>query len=207
MDIQRWESRLARTGTLAAIGILLLFSVACSQAPAGTTDPRPARSASETPSEYESEARRALGDGSKVILSGDLAHNGHIQLLIVNRLPQMRAKEQGALLVSRAAILAKENVDWHEIFLADNYLKNEDGFLAGAPAGAVSAWRLQYDRGQQPLAMFFTPLRQSSGPGSATIEVRWNPRTGRYQSFDRQSGTFLSEIPNPAGIPSFLIKR
>ncbi|HVB99270.1 MAG TPA: hypothetical protein VNJ12_08075 [Candidatus Dormibacteraeota bacterium] len=206
MDIRKWKNRLAWTGTLVSLGVLL-FTAACSQTPGGPTDPPAAGSASATRAQYESTARRALGDGSEVILSGDLAHDGHIQLLIVNRLPQTQGKAPGSLLVSRAAVLEKENENWHEIFLADDHLKNEEGFLPAGSPGSVSAWRLQYDRGKQGLAMFFTPMRQASGPDPATIEVRWNPGTGRYQSFDRQSGSFLMEAANPGGVPSFLLKR
>ncbi len=191
---------------LVSVGILL-FAAACSRAPSGATDPRPAHSASADRAVYKSEARRALGDGSEVILFGDLAHNGHIQLFIVNRLPRTQSQPPGTLVVSRAAILEKEDDSWHEIFLADDHLKNEQGFLAGEPLDSVGAWRLRYVQGRGALTMYFTPLQQSAQTGPATIEVRWNPQTSRYQAFDRQSGRFLAADPNPGGTPSFVIKR
>lgn len=141
------------------------------------------------------------------MLSGDLARNGHIQLLVVNRLPKTPGNGGDTALVSRAAILEKEAGEWREIFLADDHLKNDDGFLRGAPRGSVSAWHLQWHRGKGGLTMFFRPFREGPGPDSATVEVRWNPRKGRYQTFDRQSKNFLAEVPTIGGTPSFLIKR
>jgi hypothetical protein len=196
----------ARIGALACLGLLLLLAVSCSQAPADSLASPPAQSHSQLRAEYESEARQALGDGGRVLLSGDLAHNRHIQLLVVNSLSQMPASRTGVS-VSRAAILEKDGGDWREVFLADDHLKNDKGFLQGAPQGSVSAWRLRYEQGKDGLTMFFTPLEQPAGSDKATVEVRWNPAKLRYQSFESRSRTFLSEAPYLGPTPSYFIKR
>jgi hypothetical protein len=181
--------------------------MACGQAPAGQSVSATAQSDAAVKIQYRSAARRALGEESQVLLSGDLAHNGHIQLLIVNRLPKSPGDPASAVVISRGAILEREAESWREVFLADDHLKNENGFLQGAPEGSVSGWRLQCNPGKGGLTMFLTPLRQPSGPDSPAVEVRWNPRAQRYQAFDRRTGSFLGEIPTAQGIPSFLMKR
>ncbi|HVB33496.1 MAG TPA: hypothetical protein VNJ52_03845 [Patescibacteria group bacterium] len=206
MNIGKQKKWAARIATLASFG-LFLFATACSQAPAVPTASRAAQSGTAAEAEYRSAARSVLGDESQVMLSGDLAHNQHIQLLVVNRLSPMPGKADGGVLVSRAAILEKESENWREIFLADDHLKNEKGFLEGTPLDSVGVWRLQYVRKKDGLTMFFTPLRQAAGADPATVEIRWNPRMRRYQAFDRQAGHFLAEALTPEGMPSFLMKR
>lgn len=196
----------ARMVGLAPLG-LLLFAAGCSQAPARSAPPRSARTAPATRAKYQAAANRALGDGSQVILSGDLAHDGHIQLLIVNRLSKTPGNTRDGILISRAAILEKDSENWREIFLADDHLKNEEGYLQGAPLGSVSVWRLRSIPQKDGLTMFFTPLRQASGADPATVEVRWNPLLRRYQTFDRQNGRFLDEAPRLGGMPLYRMKQ
>ena len=148
-----------------------------------------------------------LGSESEVILSGDLAHNGHIQLLVINRLPKMPKNVVPGLLVSRAAIIEKDGSDWREIFLADEHLKNSDGFLAGTPLSPVTDWRLHYEQQPTGLAMYFTPLQQPGGERPETIEVRWNPAAKRYQSLDRDFKHFLREAPSLGPAPEFLMRQ
>jgi hypothetical protein len=184
-------------------GALMIFAAACSQAPAKTA----AQAAPAVPEAYRAAARDALGDGTKVILSGDLAHNGHIQLLIVNELPRTPKNLVPGLVVSRAAIIEKDGNDWREIFLADSHLKNEKGFLAGTPIAEVNAWRVQYRKGPKGLAMFFTPLEQTSGAQPPPIEVAWNPAVHRYQSLDRNYKHFLSEASSLGPAPEFRMNQ
>lgn len=184
-------------------GAVLVFTVACSQAPA---KPAP-KAASAAKAAYGAAARSAFGDGAKVILSGDLAHNGHIQLLIVEELPTKPKNVVAGMVVSRAAILEKDGNDWREIFLADSHLKNEKGFLAGTPLAEVSAWRLQYRKVPSGLAMFFTPVDRRGGLHGQPIQIRWNPAVDRYQSLDRSGKHFLSEASSLGPAPEFRMSQ
>jgi hypothetical protein len=186
---------------------LLLAGAACSSTPSAAPAKEKAKAAPAVPAEYQKAARSALGEESEVLLSGDLAHNQHIQLLIVDRLPKMPKNVVPGLLVSRAAILEKEKGDWHEIFLADEQLKNSRGFLAGTPLSPVTAWRLHYEQQPEGLAMFLTPLQGQGGERPETIEVRWNSAKKRYQSLDRDFKHFLSEAPSLGPAPEFLMKQ
>jgi hypothetical protein len=187
---------------------LLFFAAACSNGAGNSADaakPAPAKPA--VPAAYQAAARSVLGEEAEVLLSGDLAHNHHIQLLVINRLPKMPKNVVPGLLVSRAAILEQDGADWREIFLADEYLKNTKGFLAGTPLASVTDWRLHYEQQQTGLAMYLTPLQRPAGGYQVTIEVRWNPATGRYQSLDREFKHFLGETPSLRPPPSFRINR
>ena len=186
---------------------LMLVGAACSESPSTGSAAEKAKAPAAVPADYQKAATRALGEESEVLLSGDLAHNKHIQLLIVNRLPKMPKNVVPGLLVTRAAILEKDGGDWHEIFLADEQLKNSDGFLAGTPPAPVTAWRLSYEQQPTGLAMYFTPLAQTSTERNETIEVRWNPAKKRYQSLDRDFKHFLSEAPSLGPVPEFLMKQ
>ncbi len=194
-------------GALLALWIaaaLSLFAAACTEPPpAASEKPAPA-----TPAAYQAAAQSVLGDEAEVELYGDFAHNGHIQLLIVNRLPKTPKGVVPGLLVSRAAILEQQSAGgWREVLLADERLENPKGFLGGTPLASVGAWRLQDDRGAKGLELYFTPLQQSPEDRPPTIEVRWNPATGRYQSLDRDFQHFLPEAESTAPPPVFLFKR
>jgi hypothetical protein len=204
---QRLPEGLAIFGYIGGCIGLAMLGAGCGRQPSGYSGARAAQADPSKEVQYVSEAKRALGEGAQVVLSGDLAHDGHIQLLVANRLPAGAASAAGAVSVSRAAILERDGDQWREIFLADDHLKNEMGFLQGAPAGSVSSWRFEYGEGKNGLTMDFIPMPQAAGSTSAPIEVRWNPRSRRYQSFDRRSGGFLTEISTPGGTPSYVIKR
>jgi hypothetical protein len=197
-------NRRAWMAALLAAG-MTFFAAACSQSPAKPA--KPAKAAPAVPAAYQAAAGNTLGDNAKVILSGDLAHNGHIQLLIVTRLPKTPDNVVPGLLVSRAAILEKHGSDWREIFLADAQLKNSKGYLAGTPLAAVSAWRLQYEQHADGLEMYFTPLQQPGMEHPRTIEVRWNPAVRRYQSLDRNFKHFLSEASSLGPAPEFQMRQ
>ncbi len=199
--MKRIGNRRAWAAALLAAGLAILSS-ACGQAPAATGKTA-AKKTAALPAAYLDAAHSALGSDAKVLLSGDLAHNGHIQLLVVDRLPKMPGNQVPGLFVSHATILQKQGDDWMEIFLADQQLKNPKGFLARTPLDSVSAWRLQYDKEPNGLAMYFTPVRQSTEDRPPTIEVRWNPKVGRYQSLDRNFKHFLSEAPTLGPVPEF----
>ena len=204
--VNRNTTWLANMGKLACLSFLA-FAAGCSRSTGDFHASQVAQARAAERVAYLSEARRALGNESQVLLSGDLAHNWHIQLLAVNSLPRTPGNSRDSLAIARAVILERDGSDWREIFLADDHLKNEKGFLNGTPQGSVSAWRLRYQQGESGLIMFFTPLDQLAGSDSATVEVRWNPVKRRYQSYDLETHHFLSEVPFLGATPSFLIKR
>jgi hypothetical protein len=184
----------------------LLLAAGCAQpAQSGEAQRKAVESATKT-AEFRAAARSALGDESKVILSGDLAGNGHIQLLVVESLETKPRTAAAGLVVSRAAILEQDGTDWREIFLADAQLKNTRGFLGGTPRDAVNAWNLIYRQPATGLTMLFTPLDQGASAQSA-IEVRWNAKAGLYQSLDRATGQFLAESPSLGPAPEFEMKQ
>ena len=197
---------LARMGKLACLSFLV-FATACSRTTADSPASPAARSRLAEQAAYRSEAQRALGSESQILLSGDLAHNGHIQLLAVNSLSPTPGNAHDGISIARAVILEREADDWREVFLADDHLKNEQGFLDGTPQGPVSAWRLRYRQGKNGMTMLFTPLEQPAGSDSATVEVRWNPVKHRYQSYDVRTHHFLSEVSSLGATPSFMMRR
>ena len=99
---------------------------------------------------------------------------------------------------SPARVIA-ENQDgqWTEIFRCDEHLKNAKGYLGLTPLSSVTGWRIQYE--QDPvkgLQLYFTPLKGTDDDAHVLpIGVRWNPKTKRYQSLDRNYESFLLESP------------
>ena len=153
------------------------------------------------PAEVQAVAETALGSGTEVLASGDLAHNGHLQVLAANRpggVQKQSNEEPGsAIMVSRAVVLEQESGRWHEVLRCDEYLKNPKGFLEGAPHTPVTGWQIRVDRqskqsGDEARDFYFTPLQSGKPATSETVVVRWNPKAGRYQSRDK-NGLFLGE--------------
>ncbi len=191
------------------VGVLaltpMLLAAGCAESAQSRESQRKAVEAATKTAEYRAAARSALGRESEVILSGDLARNGHIQLLVVEPLPKTpQNAAAGTMMVSRAAILEQDGTDWREIFLADEQLKNTEGFLGGTPRDAVNAWKLDYQQPATGLTMFFTPLDQ--GGGQSSIEVRWNTKESVYQSLDRATRRFLAESTSLGPRPEFEMK-
>jgi hypothetical protein len=142
-------------------------------------------------SDVQSVAERSLGARAEIVAHGDLAGNGREQALVVDR-AQEGSPRAAELVIKRASIVQKKDGNWSELLRCDEHLKNTDGYLGGAPVARVSVWRLQVVNDGRGLQMEFTPLEQVPAQG---IAVRWNARTGRYQSLDRAEGKFLSEVP------------
>ena len=162
------------------------------------------------------EARRvaeaSLGKQAEVLAHGNLALNGQVQVLAVNRFATGAAAGAGradpaTIFVTRAAVLEKDGGKWSEVLLCDEHLKNPNGYLGGSPAGRVAGWRLVFSQNAADgLEMKFTPAKrfdavnatadQSSGPGVPTFDVRWNKIEKRYQSFDQSHERYLSEVPS-----------
>lgn len=148
------------------------------------------------PPDIQKAAESALGSETEVLVYGDLAKNGHQQVLAVNRLKVTPQGTVPGTLATRAAIIENDGGTWKEIFRCDDHLKNTNGFLGGTPLAAVPAWRLQYEQDpEKGLQMYFTPLEKPQGGYITTIGVRWNPKMKRYGSLDRNYEQFLGEVP------------
>jgi hypothetical protein len=165
--------------------------------------------------EIQSVADAVLGKQAEIIAHGDLARNGLEQLLVVNRLGAA-AREGGEpgnpskLIVTRAAILEKNNGKWVEVLRCDEHLKNPSGYLGGTPASPATGWLLELRPDpQQGLELRFTPVEAHQDPGESgneTIAVRWNTAVKRYQSLDRSHKRYLGEAPTLRTPQSVLIR-
>jgi hypothetical protein len=165
----------------------------CSQQPAG---PPPSSAGPVVPPEIESVAQSVLGSEAEPLLWGDLARTGREQVLVANRLKAARKDVAPGILVTRVALVSKEEGKWVELFRCDEHLKNPKGYLAGTPLSPVSGWRLQYEQdNQKGFSMYFTPLARPAGGYIQTTGVRWNPASKRYQSLDRNFEKFQGETP------------
>jgi len=156
-------------------------------------------------------AEASMGKQSEILAQGDLALDGHEQLLVVNRIASaMPTREQSTnaspVLVRRAAILEKNDGKWSQILLCDEHLKNTNGYLGGLPKARIEGWRLAFsESATQGLEMNFTPLNDVGTKNASaedalegkqtTFVVRWNKNLKRYQSFDKSHERYLGEVP------------
>lgn len=147
--------------------------------------------------EIQALATRLLGSGAEVLAAGNLARNGPRQALLVNRLANSPQGLASRVLFTRAAVLEQEGSNWNEVLRCDEYLKNPKGFLDGTPRVPIATWQLQFSSpapdgriGQ----LTFTPLPTQGDSRFPSIAVRWNPKAGRYQSFDAATEQFLGEM-------------
>ncbi len=187
--------------------VSLALCAACSSEPPA----RPVEQAQQKPAappvppEIQAAANAVLGGETEVLVFGDLAKNGQVQALAINRLAKRPENVAPGNLLTRAAIVSKDGATWKELFRVDEHLKNTNGFLAATPVSPVSGWRLQYEQNAETgLQMYFTPLQQPKGGYVMTIGVRWNPKVKRYQSLDRTYTTFLGEAPALERLSSYL---
>lgn len=197
---------------LVQAGVAALLLSGCQparQAEALTDNANPdtAAVAAATQNEARQVADAALGDQAEILAHGDLAGNGMEQVLAVNAFASPkgnRPKDSGTVFVTRAAILQKGNGKWTELLRCDEHLKNQNGYLGGAPSSRITGWRLEFRTDiKQGLELKFTPAESEHGeegsgvgaPGGQTVVVRWNARTKRYQSLDSTHENFLSEAP------------
>jgi hypothetical protein len=185
--------RLVWFATLVCVGLVL--SSCGDSKPAAMTDAAAKPAAPAIPDDVQAAATSALGSETDVLLYGDLGKNGKTQILAVNQLKVTPTGVAPGTLVTRAAILEKDDGQWKEVFHADEHLKNSKGYLGGIPLAPVNSWRLQYE--QDPakgLVMYFTPLAKPQGGYIQVIGVRWNPKVERYQSLDHSFEQFLAEV-------------
>ena len=192
------------TGTLLLCAAL---AAACgSEPPAKQAEVAPAKPAAPAvPPEVEAAATSILGSEAEVLAWGDLALTSHQQALVINRLKPRPGDQVPGIKFTRLTLVSKEGEKWVEFLRCDEHLKNPKGYLAGTPIAGVSGWRLQYEQlPEKGLAMYFTPLAQPAGGYILTIAVRWNPKTKRYQSLDRNYQNFLAEVPSLGTVESQL---
>jgi len=185
---------------IAASGIVALACTSCtgsSSSPSAKAEAAPpAQVMPAIPADVQAAADAALGTDTDVLAFGDLAKNGHRQVLAVNRVRGSQQTAAAGTLVSRVTVIESDGVAWKEVFRCDEHLKNAEGFLGGAPLAPVNGWRLQYEQdAQKGLQMYFTPIAKPAGGYIQTIGVRWNTKVKRYQSLDRTYEQFLGEAP------------
>ena len=173
--------------------------------------------AAEQSSEARGIADATLGKQSEILAQGDLAQNGREQLLVVNRFskaaPGGVSGDPSSIFITRAAILEKNADKWSEVLHCDEYLKNPNGYLGGAPPERVPGWRLEFDHDTtRGLEMRFTPAGDATNENGSSghvraeriVVVRWNKAAKRYQSFDRSHVKYLTDLPALGAQPSTL---
>jgi hypothetical protein len=181
---------------LLAGGTALLFASCGGSSPAPAKAEPAAPVVPAIPADMQSAAQVTLGAEAEVLVYGDLAKNGHQQVLAINRVKANPETVAAGTLVARAAVLDNGGAAWKEVFRCDEHLKNTNGFLGGTPLSPVAGWKLQYEQDpQRGLVMYFTPLEKPLGGYVQTLGVRWNPKAKRYQSLDRTFEQFLGEVP------------
>jgi hypothetical protein len=178
--------------------IALFFLSGCGSEPPKPT-PEAAKKAAEPAitQDVQDAATALLGSDTQVLLYGDLAKNGQKQMLAANVVPNTPKSTVAGTVVTRAIIA--ENVDgkWTELFRADEYLKNQKGYLALTPLQAVTGWKLQYENSEDKgMSLYFTPVQQGASQKTLPIAVRWNAAQKRYQSMDLSYQHFLNESPS-----------
>ncbi|MGB9424028.1 MAG: hypothetical protein WBR14_24180, partial [Candidatus Acidiferrum sp.] len=149
------------------------------------------------PENVQDAARALLGSDAQVLLYGDLAKNGKQQMLAANVVPNTPKSTVAGTVVTRAVIAEDEEGKWTELFRADEYLKNQKGYLALTPLQPVTGWKLQYENSaDKGMSLYITPVKQGSNEKTLPIAVRWNPETKRYQSMDLSYQHFMNESPS-----------
>jgi hypothetical protein len=200
--------------------IMALSLSGCRTAQQQPVNDKAATEAARAADEAKEVAQSSLGKQAEILAQGDLALTGREQLLVVNRLGSSQRLNVGdanfsPILVTRAAVLEKNDGKWSQVLLCDEHLKNPNGYLGGSPKARVTGWRLEYSRNsKEGLEMNFTPAEQlnsvsananqSSGQTNSTFGVRWNKSAKRYQSFDSSHERYLSEVPSLEIPESFL---
>jgi len=187
---------LTRCFCLAALAVSLTFAGCSSETPKSNTqaDKKPAEPA--VPEEYQEAASALLGSDAQVLLFGDLARTKTEQILVANVVPNTPKSTVAGTVVTRAVVAEKVDGKWSELLRADEYLKNQKGYLALTPLQAVTGWKLQYENSpEKGMSLYFTPIKEGSSEKTLPIAVNWNPTKQRYQSMDLTYTHFLGESP------------
>jgi hypothetical protein len=169
-----------------------------SEGPKTSADTEKKTAEPAVPEEMQDAARALLGSEAQVLLFGDLAKTGKQEVLVANVVPNTPKSVIAGTVVTRAVVAEKqEGGKWVELMRADEYLKNEKGFLGQTPLQPVTGWKLQYEQSaEKGMTIYFTPVKAGSNERTLPIAVAWNPATKRYQSMDRSYEHFLSEAPS-----------
>jgi hypothetical protein len=185
-------------------GLALACCVGCSSQPASNpANPATASTSSsaepatpQVPPDVQDAATAALGNEAVVLAHGNLALNGKEQILVINQLHKAGQGVVAGTLLTRLTIIENEDGKWKQVLLCDEHLKNQNGFLGGAPIQDVGVWRLQFDQDpKKGLQLFLTPYSQKPTSNPITTEVAWNPAVKRYQALDRSYTNFQGENP------------
>lgn len=187
----------ASARSLAVIALSLIFAGCGSEAPkpAEQAEKKPAEAA--IPQEFQDAASALLGSDAQVLLFGDLAKTGKQQVLVANVLPNTPKSTVAGTVVTRAVIAENDDGKWAEVMRADEYLKNQKGYLGLTPLQAVNGWKLQYENSaDKGMSLYFTPIKPGTNEKTLPIAVKWNPATKRYQSMDLTYEHFLGEAPS-----------
>ncbi|HXY01050.1 MAG TPA: hypothetical protein VEI54_09030 [Candidatus Limnocylindrales bacterium] len=172
--------------------VLSLLLTACGSEAPKQAEQKPA--APPVPEEFQAAAEVLLGSETQVLLFGDLAKNGKQEILAANVVPNTPKSVVAGTVVTRAIVAENDNGKWVELMRADEYLKNQNGFLGLTPLQAVAGWKLQYEMSaEKGMSLYFTPVRKGENEKTLPIAVRWNPATKRYQSLDLSYEHFLGE--------------
>src|SRR6266851_4916673 len=155
--------------------IMALFLSGCHTGQQPTAeDNKAAAESADVSDEVRGVAEATLGKGAEIVAKGNLAQNGREQVLVVNRFSTGAQANMGEanplpIIVTRAAILEKNEGKWSEILLCDEHLKNPNGYLGGIPEVRVSGWRLELRQDtKEGLEMKFTPtVKLNADSGNA----------------------------------------
>ncbi len=191
--------RVPRSSALAVLAFGLMVAGCGSEPPKASPEAATKPAEPAVPQDVQDAADSLLGSGTTVLLYGDLAHNGTQQMLAANVVPNTPKSTVAGTVVTRAVVAQNENGKWTELFRADEYLKNSNGYLALTPLQAVTGWKLQYENSpEKGMSLYFTPVRQGVPNSEKTlpIAVKWNPEKKRYQSMDMSYQHFLNESPS-----------
>lgn len=183
--------RIALAATLS-----LAFLLGCGGGPSqpAAETKKPAEPA--IPEEYQDAAHALLGTDAQVLLFGDLAKSGTKQVLAANVTPNTPKSTVAGTVVTRAVVAELVDGKWVELFRADEYLKNNQGFLGLTPLQPITGWKLQTEESPEKGAtLYFTPLQGGTAGHTLPIAVKWNPAKKRYQSLDPSYQQFLMEVP------------
>jgi hypothetical protein len=179
------------------LAVTLLFAGCRNAPPKSAEEPSNKLTEPAVPEDIQDAAHALLGSDAQVLLFGDLAKTGTEQFLAANVVPNTPKSTVAGTVVTRAVVAENVNGQWTELVRADEYLKNQKGYLALTPLQAVQGWKLQYENSpEQGMSLYFTPIKQGSAEKTLPIAVRWNPSTKRYESMDMTYQHFLGESPS-----------
>jgi len=156
-----------------------------------------AKAPEAAPPGLQAMAEKLFGSKVRVLLTGDLAHNGHYQVVLLDPRRPVAGDPASGVTLWRAAVLQQEDTGWTEVLRCDEYLKNSSGYLRGTPLAPVTGWQLQVspDDEKRGHEFSFTPLQVQGIVPIPAIKVRWNRAVNRYQSVNATNQTFLTELP------------